>query len=73
MQLINSLDDKMVVCKFLEIVKSKPYHIEISNSVDLDEVANYKPPRRDLRCLQKYLLSSGSSELIIFEINIALG
>ena len=55
MRLINSLDDKMFVCKFSEIVKSKPYHIEISNSVDLDEVA-----RRDLRCLQKYLLSFGS-------------
>ena len=57
MQLINSLDDKMFACKFSEIAKSKPYHIEISNSVDLDvdldEVANYKPPRRDLRCLQK--------------------
>ena len=28
------------------------------NSVDLDEVAHYEPPRQDLRCLQIQLFSS---------------
>ena len=35
-------DDKIFVCKFSEIFRSKLYHIENSKSVDLDEVAHYE-------------------------------
>ena len=65
--LYQKADDKIFVCKFSKNVKSKLYHIEnsIFYSVDLVEVAHYKPPHQDLRCLQIQLFSS----LVLKELN----
>ena len=38
----------------------------MANSVDLEEVAHYEPPRQDLHCLQIYLLSS----LVLKELKV---
>ena len=51
-------DDKIFVCKFSKNVKSKLYHIENPNSIDLNEVAHYEPPHQDLGCLQIQLFLS---------------
>ena len=51
-------DDKIFVCKFSKNVKSKLYHIEKANNVDLDEVAHDELPHQDLWCLQIQLLAS---------------
>ena len=49
-------EDKNFNCKFSKKFKSKLYHMERANSVDLDEVAHYEPPHQDLCCLQIQLI-----------------
>ena len=51
-------DDKIFVCKFSKAILYWEFNEQRANSVDLDEVAHYKPPHKDLRCLQIQLLSS---------------
>ena len=66
--------DKISVCKFSKIVKFKLYYIDNSKTrgqtVDLDEVAHFKPHHQDLHCLQIQLfLSLVPDELIRTDTN----
>ena len=63
----NSLNTKKQTTHFSAAKKKKktstPIHIQNfrdwrTNNVELDEVAHYEPPHKDLHCLQIYLFSS---------------